>query len=547
MKNFYSIVLAVLCLGTYQFSTAQVGPNLLGAKGTFSTGYVTPNTKAASCTNDGKNSYSPKDNIGNALTGCSTPGAFLPCSDYTYSSASAGLGPEGTYSIIKNIGDANGGNCIKGDWRAQDHTGDGGWFMAVNGAPDSKVSPVFYQIKSIPVCIGTTYEFSAWVINVLPKSSSAAKAGSEPNISFKVNGVVIGNSGAIQYNEVPVWVKVTSSFTATTNTVDLQVTNATAVASGNDLGLDDISFNVANSNISITGPNGSPLPGAVCENSDVSLNYIVTDIAAQNIYYKWQKSIDGGATFADSTIGAQTAAFTGTSYTLPLVIKNVSAKMNGYKYRLVAATSAAGLGNADCANFNEYTLIVNSCGLAPVTLTSFNGRYSNGVSYLDWQTSQELNSDRFEIYRSYDGQDFSLIGSVKSAGNSSLVKNYTYQDNNVSAGDYVYYRLKQIDQNGKFVFTPIIKIAAGSKTAGIEVFPNPFISNFTASFSANKTADATLILRNTIGQPVFQKTIRVNKGNNSIQVSNMPVLNPGVYYLTIANDDINYNSKLQKR
>ncbi len=547
MNNFYSIVLSVLCLGASQVANAQVGPNLLGAKGTFSAPYITVNNSAGSCTSDGSNSYSPLGNIGTQLNGCSVGGAFLPCSDYKYSAANGGLVPEGTYTLIKNIGNASGGNCVHGAWQGQDHTGDGGWFLAVNGAPDKTVSPVFYQIKSIPVCIGTKYEFSAWVINILPKAHPAAVAGSEPNISFKVNGQVISTSGPIAYAPTPTWVKVGGTFIATTNTVDLQVVNATQVASGNDLGLDDISFSVANSNVAITGANNAPLPGAICENFDVSLNYIVTDIAQQNIYYKWQKSIDGGATFADSSIGFQTAAFSGNTYTLPLVIKNVSPKMNGYKYRLVVATSPEGLVNADCSNFNDYTLIVNSCAPTPVTMTSFNGRYSNGVSYLDWQTSQELNSDRFEIYRSYDGQDFSLVGTVKSAGNSNVVKNYTYQDNSLNAGNYVYYRLKQIDQNGKFVFSSIIRIAAASKNAGIEVFPNPFINNFTASFSATKTADATLILRNTIGQPVFQKTIKVNKGNNSIQVSNLPNLNPGVYYLTIANDDINYNSKLQKR
>jgi hypothetical protein len=546
MKNFYAIVLAVFCLGSYQFSNAQVGPNLLGAKGTFSAPFITVNNSAASCTKDGLTSYNPSGNIGSQLNGCSLGGSFLPCSDYKYSAANGGLIPEGTYTLIKNIGNASGGNCVHGAWQGQDHTGDGGWFMAVNGAPDKTTSPVFYQIKSIPVCIGTKYEFSAWVINILPKAHPAAIAGSEPNISFKVNGQVISTSGPIAYGATPTWVKVGGTFIATTNTVDLQVVNATQVASGNDLGLDDISFSVANSNVTITGPNGSPLPGATCENTDVSLNYIVTDIAQQNVYYKWQKSIDGGATFKDSTSGAQTATFTGNKYVLPITIKNVTTNMNGYKYRLVVATSAEGLSNADCTNFNEYTLIVNSCSLTPVVMTSFNGRYSNGTSYLDWQTSQEINSDRFEIYRSYDGQDFSLIGSVKSAGNSSLVKNYTYQDNTVG-GQNVYYRLKQIDLNGKFVFSSVIKIAVTSRNEAMEVFPNPFVSNFTASFSAAKTADATLILRNTIGQPVFQKTIKVNKGNNSVQVGNLPVLNPGVYYLTIANDDINYNSKLQKR
>ena len=547
MKKFYSILMTVLCLGIYQFTNAQNGPNLLGARGTFSTPIVTPNTKAANCTVSGSASYNPAGNIGNALAGCSTQGNFLPCSDYKYTSASGGLNPEFTYTLIKNIGDANGGNCIKGDWRGQDHTGDGGYFMAVNGAPNGTYSSLFYQIKAIPVCIGTTYEFSAYVLNILPKSSTAAVAGSEPNVSFKVNGVVIANSGKIAYTDKPTWVKVGGSFTATTNTVDLQVVNATAIASGNDLGLDDISFSVLQSNITLTGADGvSNAPTATCEGNDITVNYTVKDSSHTNIWYKWQKSTDGGATYVDSSLGAQKATFIGDSYTLPLVLHNVNSKMNGYKYRLVVSTSEIGLSSPGCTYLNEYTLIVNSCGPTPVTLTSFNGRFSNGSSYLDWQTSQEINSDHFDVFRSNDGQEFSLIATVKSAGFSNTIKNYSFIDNSVNGGQYVYYRLKQTDANGKYTFSSVVKIALGAKT-GIEVFPNPFSSNFTASFSASKTSNATLVLRNTIGQPVFQQIIKVNKGNNSIMISNLPALNTGVYYLSISNDDINYNSKLQKR
>ena len=126
------------------------------------------------------------------------------------------------------------------------------WQLTAHPIPH--YSKIFYQIKSIPVCIGATYEFSAWVLNILPSSSSAAKPGSEPNISFKVNGTVIGNSGPIAYHSTPTWVKVGGSFVATTSTVDLQVVNATAVAQGNDLGLDDISINVCQSQIAVTGP-----------------------------------------------------------------------------------------------------------------------------------------------------------------------------------------------------------------------------------------------------------------------------------------------------
>jgi len=546
MKKFYSIVLTVLSICSFEFTNAQNGPNLLGAKGTFSAPFITINTNAASCTVSGSNTYNPVGNIGNALTGCTSSGASLPCSGYTYTSASGGLGPEFTYTVIKNVGDANGGNCIKGDWRGQDHTGDGGYFLAVNGAPNSTYSNIFYQIKSIPVCPGTQYEFSAWVLNILPKSSPSAKAGSEPNISFNVITAAgtqkIGTSGPIAYTATPTWVKVGGIFTAsaTTSSVDLQVVNATAVASGNDLGLDDISFSVVQSAIAVAGPTSG-----ICDGTSFDVNYTVTDVTHTNTFYKLQISKDGGATFTD-TLGVQTATYTGDTFTFPLAFSKVTTNMNGYKYRLVVSTSEAGLANPGCTYLNEYTLIVSSCGNLPVTLTSFTGRYANGVASLDWQTSQEINSDHFELFKSNDGQDFSLVATIKSAGFSSVVKNYSYQDKTPSTGTNVYYRLKQVDANGKFVFSPVVKLSIQANTS-LVVYPNPFRDDFTVSFSATKTGTASLRLQNSVGQLVFTKTINVNKGNNSILLNNLPTMNPGIYYITVSNDELNFNSKLQKQ
>ena len=546
MKKFYTLVLTVLSVCSFNFINAQTGPNLLGAKGTFSTPFITVNSSASSCTRSGSASYNPAGNIGNALNGCSSSGSSLPCSGYNYVYKSGGLGPEFTYTIIKNIGDANGGNCIKGDWRGQDHTGDGGYFMAVNGAPNNTYSNIFYQIKSIPVCPGTQYEFSAWVLNILPSSSPYALPGSQPNISFNIitaaGTQTIGNSGPIPYTATPTWVKVGGTFTApdTVTSVDLQVVNATAVALGNDLGLDDISFNVVQSNIAVNGP------GNTCGGNNITVNYVVTDATHTNTWYKWQKSIDGGATFVDSSLGAQTAVFSGDSYTLPLSINNVSLSMNGYKYRVVVSTSKAGLANATCTYVNEFTLIVNACGPLPVILSSFTGRYSNGVSILDWQTSQELNSDHFDLFKSADGEDFSLVTTIKAAGFSSVIKNYSYQDNSQNNGQYVYYRLKQVDIDGKYTFSSVVKLALGLNTS-VAVYPNPFNNDFTVSFSANKTAPATLRLTNNTGQLVFSKTISVNKGNNSILVNGIPSLRPGIYYMSMSNEELNFNSKIQKQ
>lgn len=545
MKKIYTIVLTALSVCSTQIIKAQCtgikGPNLLGAKGTFSAPFITVNNAASICITGGSNTFNPVGNVGNAIAGCANSGTALPCSDYLYTDTAKGLVPASTYSILKNIGDVNGGNCIKGDWRGRDHTGDGGYFMAVNGAPANTFSPLFYQVKNIAVCIGATYEFSAWVINLLPGSSGNAKAGSEPNISFKVNGNVIGNSGPIAYNNTATWVKVAGSFVASTNSVDLEVVNATSVAIGNDLGLDDISINVCESQISINAPATS-----VCDGTDVSLSFTVSDNFQTNSWYKWQISTDGGISFTNTTSGAQ-ATFTGSSYTLPLNIGIVTPGMNGYKYRLAVSTSQQGLENPDCIYFNDYTLIVTSCGPLPVQLISFNGRYIAGKSLLEWQTAREYNSDHFELFRSNDGNDFIKIASIKTSGNSNTIKTYNYQDNITgSTGSYQYYRLKQVDINGKATFSSIIKLDLGSKPSGFEVFPNPFINNFTVSFNAGKTAIATLKIQNSAGHLIYTKRLTVTKGNNSIVINNLPVMGSGIYYIAIVNDEFSLKGKLQK-
>lgn len=549
MKKFYETVFVVVCLFGYQFANAQcsgvIGPNLLGAKGSFSTPFITVNTSADHCAISGSNTYNPKDDVGNALGVCtSTTGNTIPCSAYPYTSVKGGLNTEGTYSIVRIIGNAAGGNCLKGDWRGSDHTGDGGYFMAVNGAPNNTISPVFYQISNIPVCANTTYQFSAWVLNILPLDNTILQAGTEPNISFVVNGTTIVSSGPIAYNSTAKWVQVTGSYTtdATTSSVNLQVVNNTQVAYGNDLGLDDISFNVCQSNVAVNGPD------IVCPNNALQVIYTANDPQSTNTYYKVQRSTDGGTVFSDYIAAAQ-GTYTSNNLSYTLNIPAVTTSMNNYKYRFIVSTSAAGLNTPTCTFFNDYTLVVptnsQACGSLPVKLMTFEGSSLNGISTLHWQTSQEINNDHFELFKSYDLIDFVSVIKIIAKGNSNIMKNYNYQDQ-VGGSNYVYYRLKQVDVNGGETFSEIIKISLGSK-GGVEVFPNPFNNTFTVNIGSSKTTFVTLNIQNTSGQLVYTKNIAVNKGNNSNVVSNLPTsLKSGTYYVTISNDEINYSAKLQK-
>ena len=278
----------LVCSGT------GLGSNILGVKGTFSAPYITPNT-TVNCINNGSSVAAPSGNLGNPPTGLTS---------YTYASTSGGLGPEGTYSFLKTLGNMTTRNCIKTDWVASDHTGDGGYAMIVNGSPNSATfGKTFYQATSIAVCPNTLYEFSAYVINVLPGNHPAAVVGSsEPNISFYINGQLVSTSGPIAYstaavNWVPQWVKVGGLWYSGPNTtVDLKIDNATFVAGGNDLGLDDISMAICGPDISYPDID---LTAKFCSYGVLPLK---ADIKASiNTYsaYIFQNSTDGGLTWTD--------------------------------------------------------------------------------------------------------------------------------------------------------------------------------------------------------------------------------------------------------
>ena len=334
--------------------------------------------------------------------------------------------------------------------------------------------------------------------------------------------------------------------------VDLKVVNSTFVAGGNDLGLDDISISVCESRIAVDSS------VAACEGSTVTPSFNVVDPTVAitpggtYTYYKWQVSRDSKISWNELSNGRITYDSEGKA-ALTYDLTNVStdpnkANANGNVYRLVVATSKSNLAKPDCIYFNDYTLIVDAaaCGPMPVKLVSFNGTYADGVATLKWNTSQELNNDRFELLRSNDGKDFELAAIIAGAGNSFTPKSYRYSDHIAFAGNNIFYRLKQIDKDGRFTFSNIIKLAVSSVSSSFQVFPNPAFNDFTVSFTANKIGTATLLVRSTNGQTVISKKIDVIKGNNSMLI-NVSQLKAGMYYISVMNEEINYNAKLQKQ
>ncbi|MEP6683239.1 MAG: T9SS type A sorting domain-containing protein [Parafilimonas sp.] len=117
---------------------------------------------------------------------------------------------------------------------------------------------------------------------------------------------------------------------------------------------------------------------------------------------------------------------------------------------------------------------LDDCSILPVNIFNFGGFVKDNKAYLNWSTASENNNKGFYIERSKDGRNFTSVGFVNGAGNSTQIKNYTYtdltlKDMNVTT---TYYRLKQVDLDGKYSYSNVLSLNLKNLLQW-RLYPNP--------------------------------------------------------------------------
>jgi len=109
--------------------------------------------------------------------------------------------------------------------------------------------------------------------------------------------------------------------------------------------------------------------------------------------------------------------------------------------------------------------------IVPVNLLNFRAKAVKTNSLLTWQTATEANNERFEIEQSRDALHFIKIGSVKGVGNSNILQSYSFTDYTPAKG-INFYRLKQVDTDGKFVYSETRRVDFNDSPL-FELYNNP--------------------------------------------------------------------------
>lgn len=185
--------------------------------------------------------------------------------------------------------------------------------------------------------------------------------------------------------------------------------------------------------------------------------------------------------------------------------------------------------------------------VTPIRLLSFNGVKEENSVELKWQTSSEINSSYFEVEFSPNGNtQWHSIGKVNAAGTSSSAVNYSLMHNTPIDGTN-YYRLKQFEKSGNFVYSNIVAINFAIKGVHIgSIYPNPFADKIRVDVSSDRNETVRITLSDNVGRILKTQIGIVQKGVNQFNVENLSGLTPGIYNVEVKTSYTTYRIKLKK-
>ena len=189
-----------------------------------------------------------------------------------------------------------------------------------------------------------------------------------------------------------------------------------------------------------------------------------------------------------------------------------------------------------------------SNSLFPLHFLSFSGERKNSRNSLNWTTVNETNSDHFDVEYSTNGSEFIKVGEVKSTALYGAKGEYSYLHVPAVSNPAYFYRLKQVDKDGKFQYSPVILLKDKQKNLEVSfIKPNPFKSVIDLGITAETNNQPfKLNIYDALGR--LSKTFNKNleKGSNTVRIDGLENLSHGYYFLEVKSLDKVFTEKIIK-
>lgn len=193
-------------------------------------------------------------------------------------------------------------------------------------------------------------------------------------------------------------------------------------------------------------------------------------------------------------------------------------------------------------------ILVLTTIVLPVNLKNFTATHQQGNRVLlNWQTATEAGIRSFSIQRSTDGVNFTGIGELPAAGNSTTEKDYRYTDHAVKhLQGTVYYRLDMIDKDGAHQYSSIVAVRLDSPgQPGLYLFPNPAKDFVQVTCPAGISGATRLKVTDMNGRSLIDQEHNLQTGTSSIPLKTGN-LSPGQYIVTLYYKDLQYSGILHR-
>ena len=179
----------------------------------------------------------------------------------------------------------------------------------------------------------------------------------------------------------------------------------------------------------------------------------------------------------------------------------------------------------------------NDAALLPVKLSVFTVQKAAKSAQLDWTTEQETNSSHFIVQRSADGRKWNDIARVNAAGNSSIPINYRLYDNAPLNG-INYYRLKQVDLDGRFEIS-VVKNISFKTLYDVSISPNPAKDFINIDITKTDNEVLNILITDLAGKIVQS----LKSSQKSIKIATAGIAK-GLYFISIKNNNNSFTQKI---
>lgn len=425
------------------------------------------------------------------------------------------------------------------------HSGNNQMVVTGNNSSSSKV-----WYKTVSVASGAAYTFSAWFARI---------DGTTPTMQLKINGLEVSSQLMSTSSSVGKWIQLSGTYIIPTgvSTVEIAIYDKTASASvAHNYAIDDICFRQS------CPPPAPPIIGDFVWNDldndgkqdagepGIS-NVVVTLFNSSNVAVMSTVTDANGAYF----FSAVPCGVSGSSYKI-----GYSSLPADFVFTTKAASGSVATNNSDAdrvtGKTDLFTLMPGQTkndmdagayrpsNTLPIRLISFKGTYLNGTGSLNWNVTEAVNFNSFELERSNDAVSFNAVATINSNGKST--GSYQFTDKLLMQGAN-YYRLKMIDIDGNYSYSNIIVLNAEAKAVNITaIYPNPFIDLVKISLVSDKTEQVSIKLIDNLGRIIRSQSIVSQKGMNQLTLDNLSNLVPGIYVIEVITPTTSERIKLKK-